>query len=82
MEFFIGVILLLLIMYMLNILLKRSANPKFDLGRLWLKKSPYFFIDANKKMTILYLSAILIGAIVSVFFLLSDLILRMLDFSN
>jgi len=81
-EDLIIVIGILLIVYMTYLLLKRYSNPRINLGSLWLKKSPFHIFDANKKATILYVFIILIMAIASIFFLLSDLITRMLDFSN
>jgi hypothetical protein len=72
----------LLIVYMIYLVLKSSSNPRINLGSIWLKKSPFFFFDVNKKATILYVFIILIIAIASVFFLLSDLVTRMFDFSN
>ena len=81
-EGLIGAIIVLSIVLMLYILLNRSSNPRINLGGLWLKKSPFFIFDANKKATILYLFIIVILAIANVIVLLSDLITRMLDFSN
>ena len=77
-EDLIIVIGILLIVYMIYLLFKRYSNPRINLGSIWLKKSPFFLFDVNKKATILYVFIILIMAIASV----SDLVTRMLDFSN
>lgn len=81
-EGLIIVIAILLMVYMIYLLLKRSSNPRINLGRLWEKKSPFFIFDINKKAAILYVFIILIMAIASVLFQLSGLITRMLDFSK